>query len=278
MIKSIYAFTSSGIPILNWNYDKSQKDYPAHEILVSGVISAIQSFVNDVFLTRLQRIILENDVVVITGKDFAHQSSSNSKTKNILIISALVDKIDNSILVDNILISILDEIGRNFDFSRSTIIEEINLDPFIDSNISGKTKSRTDKDVFISFLLVLVSIFILSFFFNFNFDPYLDEFTRTILQTLGVTLIGILLIIPTTFFAGKRIYSILSGFSGCFLSSFLTDYLFRYIIDSSYFQHGAGTFAAYFLVLIFIGIFGGYIGGYLAERMYLFPPEIEKDS
>ena len=278
LIKSIYAFTNTGIPILNWNYDKNLKDFPAHEILVSGVISAIQSLVKDVFLTRLQRIELENGTIVITGKEFTSKDKNLKETKHILIISALVDKQDNSNLIDGLLVKILDKIGKKFNFSNKILLEEINLNEYLENLLNNKARNRSFFNVLLSFLLVFISINIAAFYYNFAFDDYINNLAlQTIIQVGGGTLLGFILVIPSSFVAGKRTYGLVAGTSACLFASYFTDYIFRYVIDIDIFNKSVGTFAAYLLITIFIGMIGGYIGGYLAERIYLFPLDPVED-
>ncbi|MHA1992111.1 MAG: hypothetical protein ACW981_09640 [Candidatus Hodarchaeales archaeon] len=276
MIKSIYAFTNNGLPILNWNYDISLKDFPAHELLVSGVVSAVQSLVRDVFLTRLQRIELENDVVVLTGKDFTDENNKSGNSNRILIISALVDKKDNNTLVDKILLEILDEFGRNFNFERKDLIEQVDISEFIDDLIKKKTRRRSWINFSLSLLLVFVALNFASLYYNYKFDLIFSDVTQqTLVQVGGGTILGFILVIPASFVAGKITWSVISGFIGTFAGAFFTDYIFRFIIDIDVFNKSVGTFAAYLLISIFVGIIGGYIGGYIAERLFLFP--ISKD-
>jgi hypothetical protein len=272
LIKSIYAFTNSGLPILNWNYDKSLKDFPAHELLVSGVVSAVQSLVRDVFLTRLQRIELENDVVVVTGKDFTDDKTKSGSFNRILIISALVDKKDNNTLVDKILIEILEEFGRNFNFNKKGLIEQIDISVFIDGLIKKKIRKRSWLNFSLALLFVFIALNIASIYYNYKFDLIFPDVTlQTIVQVGGGTILGFILVIPASFIAGKRTWSVITGFIGTFVGAYFTDYLFRFIINIDVFNKSVGTFAAYLLISIFIGIIGGYIGGYIAERLFLFP-------
>jgi hypothetical protein len=227
LIKSIYAFTNNGLPILNWNYDISLKDFPAHELLVSGVVSAVQSLVRDVFLTRLQRIELENDVVVLTGKDFTDENNKSGNSNRILIISALVDKKDNNTLVDKILLEILDEFGRNFNFERKDLIEQVDISEFIDDLIKKKTRRRSWINFSLSLLLVFVALNFASLYYNYKFDLIFSDVTQqTLVQVGGGTILGFILVIPASFVAGKITWSVISGFIGTFAGAFFTDYIF----------------------------------------------------
>ena len=278
MIKSIYAFTNTGIPILSWNYDRNLKDFPAHEILVSGVISAIQSLVRDVFLTRLQRIELENDIIVITGKEFIFKDKNITEKKQILIISALVDKRDNNRLVDHILVEILDELGDKYNFFNKTLIEEVNLNNYLETLLNSKSRNRSFLNVLFAFLLVFFSINIAAFYYNFDFERFIaNSFVQTVVQIGGGTLLGFILVIPSSFIAGKRSYSLCASTIACVVAAYFTDYIFMYVVDLDIFNKSVGTFAAYLLITMFVGMIGGFIGGYLAERTYLFPIEPIKD-
>ncbi|MHA2365915.1 MAG: hypothetical protein ACXAC7_18290 [Candidatus Hodarchaeales archaeon] len=271
MIQSILIFTSGGTPILSWNWKGNPENTSTHEFFVSGFISAIQSIAKTVFLSRLQRIELENGYLVITGEEFSYTNPTGKKINQLLIISAFADQSDNKILVESIAKDILHEAGNLSQISQTVIIKDIEMDQWIRNYLKQKFYDRTLNKSIISGLFTIIAFLIATTFYAINYEIWISNEYEGLIQLLMGISIALLLIIISSFISGKREYGVISAVSACIIGTFLGSYLIRNIFTFQTFESDVGTFYVYFTFAVFVGFIAGYVGGYLAERTYLFP-------
>ena len=275
MIQSLIIHTSSGLPVFSWNWQGIMDKSSTHEYLVTGVISAIESLIKTVFMSRLQRIELETGLLVITGEEFSYENKKGEISTQLLIVSAFADGQDNNNLVDTIARDILHETGLRYQHQSSPIVKDLDISPWLENYLEKKTRSRTLQKTVLAGGLALVSFLVATLFFSINFAIWFPDDLKGFLQVLVGLGTAFVLLTMSAFLAGKREYGVIIAVAASAIGAFIGDYLISELISSPYFDSGVGTFVVYFAISILIALIAGYTGGFLAERTYLFPAKAD---
>ena len=256
---------------MSWNYDKNSSSTKEQILLACSIISAITVYAKEILYSRVQTIEMDNGFLYLTG-DVQNSNvidrDSVNKGSNLIIISAFVDKIDNHNLVNEILTQILKKM-KSFNIDPLKFENNAELNTWITHFILGKTKLRTQKNIFYAFLGLNITFLIATLFIGFNYSYFLGKFYEESLQTILGIIFGLLLGIPSCFIAGinylARIASILA-----IPTSFIFDnFLIQYILTAYYWEQTLGNAFIFLGYLFFMSFLSSQIGGFISERRFL---------
>ena len=257
MIHNIFVFKEDGSVLYTWESKLSSLKVTNNENL-SGIFNSINIVLSGIFEGKLQRIILEDRILVITGKEV----KSNAQDSNLILMAITADLNDNKALVDKLAKQILSvfllELNKKQNLN-STI-----LNSTFDIYINKKMFKRSQNKIIISSILTIFSTIIASIISSLNLNSNLLPFFVGI--TAGFILVGI-----TTALVGSRKYSIMVGIISSSIGSIIAFILIDYIITEPI-VGSVGTPIIYFGFTVLIGFISGLASGTFMERYYLYFP------
>ena len=263
MIDNILLYTQEGKVIYSWESKKGSLSF-TNKILVPGFFSAIGSVVRTIFQGQLQRIVFKDKTIVL----YARETFVALKSKWILI-SLMVDTIDNNNLIDNLIVQLMDKILKKVDVNDERLTTNSELDEEIYGFIKKKTYSRNNKKILVSSILVLLSVIATVIIYSFirSFKNGFDS--SNVISIISTIIFGFLLILPSSAISGSKKNSAIIGIVFSILASISIYLIINNLLINSNLFGGLGSFAVYFFYCILLGFCFGYMGGYLIDRYYL---------
>ena len=266
MIHDILAFTEDGSILYSWQSALS-KIVPTNKSLLSGFFNSINTVLSEVFKGKLQKVILEDRVLCMTGN--LVKSSENLTNSHWILVSVTVDKHDNTILVKNIINKILDNILRTFELKEAEVTREDSLNNYFNSFLNKNIYTRTKNKLLVSAILIFICVSISDFISTLNVTQVFEFHLSGDLVFLIGIIIGFILVIPSAAIAGtKKDSTIISIFSSFLATSF--SYILIEIVIHNQIIGGVGTPIVFFGLSMIEGISCGIIGGTLIDRFFLY--------
>ena len=254
MIHNVLVFSKDGSVLYSWESMLALLK-PTNNVMLSGFFNSVQNILADLFKDKLQKVILEDRVLISTGTE-VKKTTNNSQDMIILTITA--DYNDNSFLLKKCSSQILSCVTKALE--KKEIYGDKVLDSKLDQLLDKKIYHRTRNKLIIS----SVFAYLASFFSSFIYSIIYNE------TNLNSFLIGIgmsfLLIFSASIIAGNRKNSIIIGIIFTVLGSLTTYLLITFLITSN---DTIGTPIIFFGFSLFIGFISGLISGTLMERYFL---------
>ena len=266
MIHDILAFTEDGSIFYSWQSSVSSIR-PTNKNLLSGFFNSMNSVLSEVFKGKLQRVILEDRVLCMTGGEVKFSERNNNS--HWILTTITVDKNDDINLVKNITNNVQKNILQTFEIVDNDKSRKNQLDEIFDSILNKKVYRRTKNKLIISSILVFCSMVISEFISTSNIKSLFEIRIQSEFMFLFGIIIGFLLVIPSAAIAGNRMNSTIIALCSSALSSIFSFILLEFVIQNSLFG-GVGTPIVFIGFSIFVGISCGIIGGTVIDRYYLY--------
>ena len=263
MIQSILVYTREGRTIYSWESKLGSLSY-TNKILVPGFFSAINSIVGEIFQGRIQRLILEDKTIVLSGKKY----KIGQKLQWVLI-SLTVDIKDNDLLIDSLVRSLIDIIVTKLDLEQEFLVTNKNLDNEIELFLQKKLFIRSRKKIITSSVLIFISTLIMSLVYSSIRTQQNGIDSSNIVSFSFAISIGLLLMIPSSSLAGsKKISSLIGILMSTIGSVFSYWFITQYLVETPFFDY-IGSYYVYIVFCILMGFCSGYLGGAIIDRYFL---------
>ena len=254
MIHRILLFKEDNSILYSWKSNLSSLNVSNDKMMLE-IFESINNVLSEVFEDRLQRIFLEDRVLIITGKEFVYENDNN----NFLLLVITADINDNKTLINKlagkILTISLAELVKNNDLSGSNL--KSTFDELCKKNIYHRSQNKILISIVLTFFSVIFASIISSLNLNSNLTPFI----------LGI-ITAYLLITLSTSLAGTRKDSIIVGLFSSILGSIIAFILIQYIILEPV-VGSVGIPIIFFGFTLFIGFVSGLTGGSIIERYFL---------
>ncbi len=234
-----------------------------NKLLVPGFFSAINSVVSNIFSSQLQRIVLDDKIIVLTGKEII----VDSKPKWILV-SVTVDIQHNDKLVNSIIFQLMDIISTGIDTHSNKYSPNTNLDDRITNFIEKKIFLRSKKKIVLSSTLIFITFICMSFLYSF-IRSFQDNIDKSNLVSFTLTIFFSTLIIPIACLVGSKKLSMIIGFIVSFIASISSYWLIEEILSVITFLGILGDSYVFITFYLLLGLTFGYLGGLIIERYRL---------
>lgn len=254
MIHNILLFKEDNTILYSWKSNLSTLSV-SNEKMMLEIFESINNVLSEIFEDRLQRIFLQDRVLIITGKEFAYENDTNKLI--LLVITADVN--DNKTLVNKlagkILAISLAALVKNNNLSDSTL--QSSFDELCNKNIYHRSRNKTIVSIILTFFSTIIASILTSLNLNSNIGPFI----------LGIITAYILISISTAF-AGTRNDSIIVGLISSLLGSIVAFILIQYIIVEPI-VGSVGIPIIFFGFTLIIGFVAGLTSGSLMDRYFL---------
>ena len=264
MIQSILVYTQEGRTIYAWESRPGSLSY-TNKILVPGFFSAINTIVGDIFQGRLQRIVLEDKTIVLSGK-----KSFIGNENQWILISLTVDLQDNNMLIDSLINKLMDMIFKKINLEKENLAVDKDLDNEIELFLQKKIFYRTSEKKILSIFAVFISIFMTSLAYSLIRSQKNGLDNSNVVSFSVAVIIGLILIIPSSSLAGSKILSSIVGIIPSCIGSIFSYWFINQFLVSSNFFGGLGGIYVYISFCSLLGFCSGFIGGFILDRYYLY--------
>ena len=251
MIHEIYIITSSGTTL----YYYSKKRANVDKQIISSLITAFQSFSDEVFFSKIQKIDLENRRLTFLNLNI-EKSFKNPEISSILCF-CVSDLVDHPFSLQRFLKRILNKFIEFFNTQNYTkgLMKQIpEFDEYLDKKIKASIHPRNWLFITVGFIICLIAFYITTLIF---YQKGIVEWRDFLAFSIGTSLISL-----SGLCCGSKLWSILIALTTTFVISPFLMYLFNESGIVS-FVFSAGS----------LSVISGFFGGYISERLWLFKSE-----
>ena len=266
MIHNILVFTEHGSILYSWQSRFSSKA-PTNKVMLSGFFNSMNTVLSDVFKGNLQKIILEDRVLCMTGSVI--NNSDKNPNSNWILTTITVDKQDNNNLIKDITNKVQNYVTSSFKMIVDDHDRELKLNNFFDSSLNKRIYLRTKNKLIVSSILVFLSMVFSEIISTLNINSIFKIKINTDLTFLFGILLGLILVIPSAAIAGNRKNSTIIAFCLSIIASIFSFILLELMPDGQIIG-GVGTPIVFFGFSLIEGLACGIIGGTLIDRYFLY--------
>ena len=267
MIHNILVFSENGTTLYSWISSHSNMAQTNNSLL-SSLFKGINDVLYDVFNENVQKVILEDRVLTISGRNVT-SSENNENSNHLILVAVTSDKQDNSTLINEFTEKILSIISNEFQTDRTLSKRKKELDEEFTLLINKRIYIRSKNKLILSAISVFFSVFIISFISSIDLTFVLHTNVDSSYIFYFSIIFGFLLIVPSAGIAGDKRHSTYIGLIISFLASIFANYL----IESNYFRPivgSVGTPIVFVGIAVLMGLSCGLLGGLLMDRYFLF--------